>query len=86
MRCLVCNKQADKHHVSARGMGGRKTRTRDTHDNLMPLCRQHHVQWHQEGIGKMISKFPVLKLWLEENKRDDILARANRINQSKKER
>ena len=40
--CEVCQAQAvDIHHIEARGMGGSKTA--DTIDNLMALCRQCHT-------------------------------------------
>lgn len=40
--CELCNKPAnDIHHIEARGMGGSKTK--DTIENLMALCRECHV-------------------------------------------
>ena len=49
--CLVCGKHADLHHCdgSTVGMGGnRKTMI---HEGLecMPLCRDHHEEYHQHG-------------------------------------
>jgi 5-methylcytosine-specific restriction endonuclease McrA len=39
--CEVCQRQAvDIHHIEARGMGGSKTK--DTPENLMALCRSCH--------------------------------------------
>lgn len=40
--CEVCsNKAVDVHHIKARGMGGSKSV--DTIDNLMAVCRQCHI-------------------------------------------
>lgn len=40
--CEVCGSRAvDIHHIEARGMGGSKSS--DTIDNLMALCREHHI-------------------------------------------
>ena len=40
--CEVCQAQANSvHHIVPRGMGGSKTA--DTIDNLMALCRQCHT-------------------------------------------
>ncbi len=41
--CEVCGSQAvDIHHIHPRGMGG--TKTKDTIENLMALCRKHHIE------------------------------------------
>ena len=49
--CLICGRHADLHHCdgSTVGMGGdRKTMI---HEGLecMPLCRDHHMEYHQHG-------------------------------------
>tara|TARA_R110000823_G_scaffold160891_7_gene292425 strand:+ start:229 stop:486 length:258 start_codon:yes stop_codon:yes gene_type:complete len=50
--CEVCESQAvDIHHIEARGMGGSKTR--DTLENLMALCRGCH---HEADFGSNLSK------------------------------
>jgi 5-methylcytosine-specific restriction endonuclease McrA len=42
--CEVCGATAvDIHHIESRGMGGSKTA--DTIDNLMALCRTCHVAY-----------------------------------------
>ena len=42
--CEVCGTQAvDCHHIEARGMGGSKDK--DTIENIMALCREHHIQY-----------------------------------------
>lgn len=42
--CEVCGSTAvDIHHIHARGMGGSKTR--DTIENLMALCRKCHIKY-----------------------------------------
>jgi 5-methylcytosine-specific restriction endonuclease McrA len=42
--CEVCGTTAvDIHHIESRGMGGSKTA--DTIENLMALCRQCHVEF-----------------------------------------
>jgi hypothetical protein len=51
--CEVCGSQAvDIHHIEARGMGGSKDR--DTIENLMGLCRQHHIEY---GDKKQYKEF-----------------------------
>lgn len=42
--CEICGALAvDIHHIEARGMGG--TKQADTIDNLMALCREHHLEF-----------------------------------------
>jgi 5-methylcytosine-specific restriction endonuclease McrA len=42
--CEVCRATAvDIHHIESRGMGGSKTA--DTIENLMALCRECHVEF-----------------------------------------
>jgi hypothetical protein len=42
--CETCGARAvDIHHIEARGMGG--TKKEDTIDNLMALCREHHLEY-----------------------------------------
>ena len=42
--CEVCSSKAvDIHHIEARGMGG--TKTADTLENLMALCRDCHTKY-----------------------------------------
>lgn len=50
--CEVCGAQAcDIHHIQARGMGGSKSR--DTAENLIALCRGCH---HQADFGTGLPK------------------------------
>lgn len=48
-KCAICGKPADLHHMDAVGMG----RNRDTiiHEGLevLPLCREHHAEFHTIG-------------------------------------
>ena len=42
--CETCGaRTVDIHHIEARGMGG--TKKVDLIDNLMALCREHHLQY-----------------------------------------
>lgn len=41
-----CGKRAvDIHHIDARGMGGDPQGKKDVVENLMALCRGHHVEY-----------------------------------------
>lgn len=70
-RCVACGrKPSDPHHVTTRGAGGK-----NTPDNLMPLCRWHHIEWHQGGPSKMIQKYSGVFEWLLAMCRFDIFDR-----------
>ena len=70
--CAICKKSSfsDPHHITTRGAGGG-----DTEDNVMPLCRKHHHQWHWLGIKTMIRKYNEVAIWLLAHKRYDIMSR-----------
>jgi len=61
MNCCICGSMppSDPHHILSRGSGGP-----DTLKNLAPLCRQHHTEWHQIGLNKMMSKYKQLEKFL----------------------
>jgi len=69
--CSVCRKHpSDPHHIKTRGAGGG-----DILDNLMPLCRKHHVEWHQYGPSKMFTLYPQLENWVVNKNREDLLGK-----------
>lgn len=69
--CLCCQSTpCHPHHVTSRGAGGHDEAT-----NVMPLCQEHHSQWHQEGPGHMAKNYPAVFHWLKLAGRDDILSR-----------
>ena len=42
--CELCGSRAvDIHHIDCRGMGG--TSKKDSIENLMALCREHHLEY-----------------------------------------
>lgn len=77
--CICCEPgrqtlPTDPHHITTV-----KNHGDDSAENVMPLCRKHHTQWHKEGPGKLMRKYPAVKTWLELAGRDDVLARTERV-------
>ena len=74
--CEVCNKSypSDPHHLTPIGAGGN-----DTDDNVIPLCRHHHAEFHKIGLSKMMFKYPRVKNFLVRHNRQDLLDRAQII-------
>jgi 5-methylcytosine-specific restriction endonuclease McrA len=54
--CEICmSKAVDIHHINARGMGG--TKTADTIDNLMAVCRKcHNVFGDRKDLKDWLNK------------------------------
>ena len=48
-RCVICGKKADLHHVSAIGMGFNRETKPQLGALVMPLCREHHSEYHTIG-------------------------------------
>jgi len=50
-RCLVCGRKADMHHAegSMIGMGYNRDTKPQIGDRVMPLCREHHMEYHSIG-------------------------------------
>lgn len=68
-KCTVCQKwPSDPHHITSRGAGGG-----DTGDNVIPLCRKHHTEWHSRGPIHMVSTYVKVYDWLKIHDRIDIL-------------
>lgn len=52
--CCICGKKkVDAAHIKTRGSGGP-----DVEDNLVPLCRTHHIEQGQIGFARMFAKYP----------------------------
>jgi len=56
-KCPVCGKRADLHHIDAVGMG--RDRTEIIHEGMevLPLCREHHMEIHSMGKSGFFKKY-----------------------------
>lgn len=53
MRCIACGKVgSDPCHIRSRGAGGA-----DVFDNVMALCRSHHIEQHSIGWSRFSAKY-----------------------------
>lgn len=56
MVCVICGApNPDPAHIRSKGAGGH-----DIDENVIPLCRQHHMAQHVYGWEVMINKYPQL--------------------------
>ena len=56
-KCPVCGKKADLHHLDVIGMG--RNRDEIIHEGLevIPLCRDHHMEIHSIGKTEFFKKY-----------------------------
>lgn len=59
--CLICGAKSDACHVRSRGSGGS-----DEAENLLSLCRSHHVEQHRIGIATFAERHPAVEEALKE--------------------
>lgn len=60
--CVVCLRVGgvDAHHVKTRKTGGP-----DEGWNLMPLCHDHHMEWHRIGSITFCQRHSRVRTWME---------------------
>lgn len=62
MACIACGRiGVDAAHIKSRGAGGS-----DTPDNLIPLCRGHHIMQHRTGWLEFCETFPTVLQYLKQ--------------------
>jgi hypothetical protein len=58
--CVICRSpNPDAHHVKSKKSGGD-----DVINNLMPLCRVHHIEVHKIGLSRFSDKYDNAQAWL----------------------
>lgn len=73
--CVACDGfPTDPAHVTSRGAGGG-----DTQNNVMALCRLHHIEQGQTGWGAFMIEYPPVRSWLLLKNRGDVIERSKRV-------
>lgn len=65
-KCCVCGKKADLHHVDAIGMGYNRNDKPQLGNLVLPLCREHHMEWHNVGGTEFDNKYHIEPIQLDE--------------------
>ena len=61
--CSACGLSGvDAHHLDSVGMGGNRKKDLEEDYSCVPLCREHHQEWHQIGDIQFTKKYSV-NLW-----------------------
>ncbi len=64
MRCLVCGRQGEPHHLKPIGMGRNRKREMPEHYTAIPLCRKHHIEIETIGVEQFNLKHRI-DVWRE---------------------
>lgn len=59
-KCIVCGRKAELHHVDQVGMGGDRTAVEHIGRRCLPLCRDHHDEYHRIGATAFADKYHVV--------------------------
>ena len=70
-----CTGQVCAHHVTSKGASGG-----DVPENLMPLCVRHHDHIHRHGNRSICENFPMVRSWLQNWNRWDILDEIDQLD------
>jgi predicted Fe-S protein YdhL (DUF1289 family) len=65
-KCAVCGKKADLHHVSAIGAGYNRNEKPQIGNLVLPLCREHHMEYHNIGHSEFMDKYHFEPVCLDE--------------------
>ena len=64
--CAACGKRADLHHVDQVGMGYSRKEKPQLGALAMPLCREHHGEYHVIGRKQFELKYHVVPVRIDE--------------------
>lgn len=56
-KCVICGKRADLHHVKALGAGANRDEVIHEGLEVLPLCREHHMEVHRIGKASFFAKW-----------------------------
>lgn len=65
-KCAVCGRRAELHHVQAIGMGYNRNEKPQIGCMVLPLCREHHQEWHHIGGTEFGDKYHIEPVAMDE--------------------
>ena len=65
-KCAVCGRKAELHHVQAIGMGYSRLEKPQIGCFVLPLCREHHQEWHSIGGTAFDNKYHLEPVTLDQ--------------------
>lgn len=64
-RCLICGRKADLHHCTQIGAGYNRNTKPQLGALVMPLCREHHSEWHTIGRTAFENKYHAVPVQMD---------------------
>lgn len=64
--CIVCGRRADIHHIDRIGMGANRKKVSHIGKRVLPLCREHHGEFHSKGDELLIDKYHLSPVIIDE--------------------
>ena len=65
-KCAVCGRKCELHHVDAVGMGFDRKQISHIGKRCLPLCREHHNEWHNIGGTEFENKYHLIPIEIDE--------------------
>lgn len=65
-KCVCCQKRAELHHVDAIGMGYNRQTKPQIGALALPLCREHHSQYHDMGRTAFLDLWHVVPVAIDQ--------------------
>ena len=60
-KCFICGRKAELHHVDFVGMGNNRNEIIHEGRECLPLCRDHHQEYHNIGKTEFFPKYHIDK-------------------------
>jgi hypothetical protein len=64
--CCICRRGCDLHHVDRVGMGRNRDDICHIGMEALPLCREHHMEAHQHGDARLVEKYHLEPIVIDE--------------------
>ena len=65
-KCAVCGRKSELHHCDAVGMGYDRREKAQIGARILPLCREHHMEWHNIGGTAFDAKYHIEPVRMDE--------------------
>lgn len=59
-KCIVCGRKAELHHIDQVGIGADRTAVEHIGRRCLPLCRDHHDEYHRIGATAFADRYHVV--------------------------
>lgn len=64
--CAVCRRKGEIHHIDRVGMGRNRDDICHIGMEALPLCREHHMEAHQCGDARLLDKYHLSPITIDE--------------------